>query len=72
MRLFAMFYHENEYLNYHLTTIVNFYNFTFRRTILLNDVTSNWFRNKIQKRQNDFVFFQMLCDISKLSFVIIN
>jgi len=39
-----MFFHESEYLNYHLTTIVNFDNFTFRSTILSNDVieTSNW------------------------------
>jgi len=50
------------YLNYHLTTIVNFDNFTFCGTILSNDVieTLNW-----------FYFFQMLCAISKLSFVII-
>jgi len=32
-----MFFHKNEYLNYHLTTIVNFDNFTFRSTILSND-----------------------------------
>jgi len=32
-------------INYHLTTIVNFDNFTFRGTILSNDVieSSNWF-----------------------------
>jgi len=43
-----MFYHENKYLNYHLTTILNFNNFTFRGTILSNDVikTSNWFSFK--------------------------
>jgi len=28
-----MFYHENKYLNYHLTTLVNFGNFTFCGTI---------------------------------------
>jgi len=33
-----MFFHENEYLNYHLTTIVNFDYFTFRGTILSNDI----------------------------------
>jgi len=33
-----MFYHENEYLNYHFTTIVNVNNLTFRCTILSNDV----------------------------------
>jgi len=40
-----MFFHENEYLNYHLTTIVNFDNFTFRGTLLSYDIikTSNWF-----------------------------
>jgi len=40
IRLFAMFFHENEYR--HLITI---YNFTFCGTILSNDVikTSNWF-----------------------------
>jgi len=40
-----MFFHENEFLNYHFTTIVNFFNFTFRGTILSNDVieTLNWF-----------------------------
>jgi len=40
-----MFFHENEYLNYHLTTIVNFNNFTFCSTILSNDVIENssWF-----------------------------
>jgi len=40
-----MFYHENKYLNYHLTTIVNFDNFRFRGTMLSNDVIdiSNWF-----------------------------
>jgi len=40
-----MFYHENAYLNYHLTTIVNFDKFTFCGTILSNDVIeiSNWF-----------------------------
>jgi len=33
IRLFAMFFHENEYLNYQLTTIVNFDIFTFCGTI---------------------------------------
>jgi len=40
-----MFHHENEYLNSHLTTIVNFDNLTFCDTVLSKDVikTSNWF-----------------------------
>jgi len=40
-----MFYYENEYINYHLTTVVNFDNFTFCVNILSNVVieTSNWF-----------------------------
>jgi len=40
-----MFFHKNEYLNYHLTTIVNFDKFKFCGTILLNDVieTPSWF-----------------------------
>jgi len=40
-----MLFHDNEYLNYHLTTILNFDNFTFCGTILPNDVveTSSWF-----------------------------
>jgi len=40
-----MFYQENEYLNNHLTTIVNFDNFTICSTVLSNNVieTTNCF-----------------------------
>jgi len=58
-----MLFHENEYLNYHLTTIVNFDNFTFCGTILSNDVieTSNLF----------YFLSNALCYI-QIKFVVIN
>jgi len=60
-----MFFHENEYLNYHLTTVVNCDNFTFCGTTVYYQMMS-W------KLQIGFIFFQMLCAISKLSIAIIN
>jgi len=60
-----MFFHKNEYLNYHFTTIVNVDNFTFCSAILSNDVieTSSWFY---------FLSNARCYSISKLSFAIIN
>jgi len=59
-----MFYHENDYLYYHLTTIVNFDNFIFCGTILSNDVIET--SNRFYFLSNDLCYIQFKFSDHKL------